>query len=292
MSDTSLNLYKIFCVVAESKNYKEAGEKLFLTESTISSHISNLEKQLDIVLFYRERDGLTLTREGKELYDSIHEKIKDIEFAENAIIQNHDISKAKITIGCPSHISIFYLSKCITKARKDYPDFKIDIIGVSDYNGLIQLLQQHSVDFVIMDIVPRDVKSEIEIKTLKKVSNVFISKEPVNITNIKDLENYKFVLNYENSVSTKELFETLKKHNVKIKADIQVDITEMRIEEVKQGQGIGYVMKEAAERDLENNEVYEVKLPIELPEMKINLVYIDKYLTKADKTFIKKYMKD
>ena len=292
MSDTSLNLYKIFCVVAESKNYKEAGEKLFLTESTISSHISNLEKQLDIILFYRERDGLTLTREGKELYDSIHEKIKDIEFAENAIIQNHDISKAKITIGCPSHISIFYLSKCIAKARKDYPDLKIDIIGASDYNGLVQLLQQHSVDFVIMDIVPKDVKSEITVKTLKKVNNVFISKEPVNITNIKDLENYKFVLNYESSVSTKELFETLKKHNVKIKADIQADITEMRIEEVKQGQGIGYVMKEAAERDLENNEVYEVKLPIELPEMKINLVYIDKYLTKVDKTFIKKYMKD
>lgn len=292
MSDTSLNLYKIFCVVAESKNYKEAGEKLFLTESTISSHISNLEKQLDIILFYRERDGLTLTREGKELYDSIHEKIKDIEFAENAIIQNHDISKAKITIGCPSHISIFYLSKCIAKARKDYPDLKIDIIGASDYNGLVQLLQQHSVDFVIMDIVPKDVKSEITVKTLKKVNNVFISKEPVNITNIKDLENYKFVLNYESSVSTKELFETLKKHNVKIKADIQADITEMRIEEVKQEQGIGYVMKEAVESALEKNEVYEVKLPIELPEMKINLVYIDKYLTKVDKTFIKKYMKD
>lgn len=36
-----------------------------------------------IVLFYRERDGLTLTKAGKELYDSIHKTIKDIEFAEN-----------------------------------------------------------------------------------------------------------------------------------------------------------------------------------------------------------------
>ena len=292
MSDTNLNLYKVFCVVAESKNYKEAGEKLFLTESTISSHISNLEKKLDIVLFYRERDGLILTKAGKELYDSVHKTIKDIEVAENIIVQNHDISKSKITIGCPSHISIFYLSKCIAKARKDYPDLKIDIIGASDYSGLVQLLQQHSVDFIIMDIVPKDVKSEITVKDLKRVNNVFISKEPVNITNIKDLENYKFVLNYESSISTKELFETLEKYNVKIKADIQADITEMRIEEVKQGQGIGYVMKEAVENALENNEVYEVKLPIELPEIKINLVYIEKYLTKVDKIFIKKYMKD
>ena len=109
MSDTNLNLYKIFCVVAESKNYKEASDKLYLTESTISSHITNLEKKLDIILFYRERDGLVLTEAGKELYDSMHNNIKDLEFAENAIIQNYDISKAKISIGCPSHISIFYL---------------------------------------------------------------------------------------------------------------------------------------------------------------------------------------
>lgn len=55
MSNTNLNLYKIFCVVAESRNYKEASEKLYLTESTISSHIKNLENKLDITLFYRER---------------------------------------------------------------------------------------------------------------------------------------------------------------------------------------------------------------------------------------------
>ncbi len=292
MSDTNLNLYKIFCVVAESKNYKEASEKLYLTESTISSHITNLEKKLDIVLFYRERDGLTLTKAGKELYDSIHETIKDIEFAENAIIQNYDVSKAKITIGCPSHISIFYLSKCIAKAREDYPHLRIDIIGASDYNGLIQLLQQHSVDFVIMDIVPKDVKSEIELKTLKKVNNVFISKEPVNITDIKELEKFNYILNYENSISTQELFECLKEYDVKIDAYIQADITEMRIEEVKQGQGIGYVMKESVENDIKHKEVYEVKLPIELPQTQINLVYIKKYLTNMDKIFIKKYLKD
>lgn len=291
MSDTNLNLYKIFCVVAESKNYKEASEKLYLTESTISSHITNLEKKLDIVLFYRERDGLTLTEAGKELYDSMHNTIKDIEFAESAIIQNYDISKAKITIGCPSHI-FFYVSKCITKIRKDYPNLKIDIKGAADYNGLIKLLQKHIVDFVIMDIIPKDAKNEIKVKPLKKMNNIFISKELIEIQDIKELENYKYILNYEDSISTKKLFETLKTHNVEIKADIQADITEMRVEEVKQGQGIGYVMKEATEDAIIKKEVYEVKLPIELPEMNINLVYIDKYLTKIDKIFIKKYLKD
>lgn len=290
MSDTNLNLYKIFCVVAESKNYKEASDKLYLTESTISSHITNLEKKLDIILFYRERDGLVLTEAGKELYDSMHNNIKDLEFAENAIIQNYDISKAKIAIGCPSHISIFYLSKYITKVRNDYPNLKIDIVSVADYNGLLQLLQRHIVDFVIIDTVPDNINNELIIKTLKKINNIFISNELIEIKDIKEMEQYKYILNYKESISTKRLFEVLKENNVEIEADIQSDNTEMRIEEVRQGQGIGYVMKESVEDALNKGELYEIELPIKLPEVNINLIYIEKYLTKIDKIFIKKYL--
>ena len=290
MSNTNLNLYKIFCIVAETKNYTEAGKKLYLVESTISSHIKKLEEYLDITLFYREKDGLVLTQEGKELYNSINEKIKDIESSENLLIQNHDITKAKIKIGCPTHISIAYLAKCITEIKKDYPDLKIDVMSAADYSGLVDLLQKHEVDFVILDVIQLKAQNEIKIKELKKYENIFISNRPIKIKNLKELENYKYILNYENSISTKELFETLERHNVHIKAHIHADATEVRIEEVKQGQGIGYVMKDATEDGIKNNEIFEIKLPIKLPEMKINLLYIEKYLTKIDKIFIKKYL--
>lgn len=291
MSDTNLNLYKIFCTVAETRNYAEASERLFVTESTISSHIKNLENQLDTTLFYRERDGLKLTERGKELYNSINEKIKDIDFSVESFIQDNDISKAKITIGCPSHISNFYLARCIAGAKKEYPNLRVDVIGASDYSGLIDRLQKHLLDFVIMDVIPPEAKNEIKVKELKKIHNTFVYNQPLKIDNLKELENYNFILNYESSVSTKELFETLKQHKVSIKANLQADITEMRIEEAKEGLGIGYVMKEATEEAVRNKELYEVELPINLPSMKINLVYMEKYLTKIDKIFIKKYLK-
>ncbi len=290
MSDTNLNLYKIFCVVAESRNYKEASEKLFVSESTISSHIKNLENKLDITLFYREKDGLVLTNEGKKLYDSMSEKIRDIEFAEESLIQECDFSKAKLTIGCPSHISISYLAKCLKKVKEDYPDLKIDLVGASNYSGLIDKLQKHLIDFIILDVIPNEVQNEIKVKELKDINNVFIYNKPLKIDNLKELENYNFILNFENSISTKQLFQCLSKYDVHIKADIHSDITEMRIEEVKQGQGIGYVIKEATEDAIKNRELYEVELPISLPKIKINLLYIDKYLTKIDKIFIKKYL--
>ena len=291
MSNMNFNLYKIFCVVAETESFSKAREILYLTEPTISSHITKLENELGVKLFYRENKGTTLTREGKKLYDDICDKIKDIEFAENAIMQDTDISKAKITIGCPSHIAISYLSKCVTKIKKDYPNLKIDIIGETGYENLTELLEKHKIDFAIMGNVP-EIKAEMQIKEIKEIENIFISKELIKIKDIKELENYRYILNYKDSNSTKKLLEILKKHNVQIQADMQSDITEMRIEEVKQGQGIGYVMKEAAREAINSKEVYEVKLPIQLPKMKINVVYMEKYLTKIDKIFIKKYLKE
>jgi len=292
MSDANLNLYKIFCTVAETENYAEASKRLFVGESTISSHIKNLENQLDTVLFYRERDGLKLTEKGKELYESIKDKIKDIDFAIDSFMQENDISKSKIIIGCPSHISISYLAKCISEIKKDYPNLKIDIFGAANYSGLIDMLKKHLVDFVILDVIPPEAKNEIKIKTLKKIHNTFVYNKPLKINNLKELENYNFILNYENSVSTKELFEILKQHKVKINTTLQADITEMRIEAAKQGLGIAYVMKEATEIATKNKDLYEVELPIELPLIKINLVYMEKYLTKIDKIFIKKYLKE
>ena len=45
MSNINLNLYKIFCKVAQSKSYSEAAEKLDLSVAKVSTQIANLEEQ-------------------------------------------------------------------------------------------------------------------------------------------------------------------------------------------------------------------------------------------------------
>ena len=51
-------------------------------------------------------------------------------------------------------------------------------------------------------------------------------------------------------------------------------------------------MKEAVKQQLKNKELFELKVPIELPKGSIKLVYLKNHLTKVDKDFIKKYIKD
>ena len=55
--------------------------------------------------------------------------------------------------------------------------------------------------------------------------------------------------------------------------------------------GIAYVIKEAVKNELVKKELYEVELPIDLPSIKLNLVYLRGELSKIDKKFIKEYLK-
>ena len=69
------------------------------------------------------------------------------------------------------------------------------------------------------------------------------------------------------------------------------DATEIRVQAVKKNMGIAYVIKQAVKAELDNNELYEVELPIELPSIKLNLIHLKDELTKADKEFINNYLK-
>ena len=99
------------------------------------------------------------------------------------------------------------------------------------------------------------------------------------------------ILNLENTKATQQLKEILKKSNISIHADMMCDATEIRVEAVKRNMGIAYVIKEAVKKELNNKELYEVELPIELPNIKLNLIYLSGELTKIDKKFIKEYLK-
>ena len=289
MSNVNLNLYRIFCKVAESKSYSEAAEKLNLTVSNVSTQISNLESQLDLKLFNRETKGVTLTEEGQELYEIVNKSISSFDFAEKLAKDKNNIDKGIVKIGCPSHYTNYYLMDKIEKAKEEHPNLEVIVLCELDKTKMINMLKNHEIDFIISDI---NFESEnIVIKEIKTMQNIFVSKTPITITNIKELEQLNCILNFESSKTTKELKELLKQYDVNLTSTFACDATENRVEAVKRNFGIGYVIKDSVNEELNNKELYEVKLPIELPKVKLNLIYIKDEISKVGKEFIKEYLK-
>lgn len=289
MSNVNLNLYRIFCKVAQSKSYSEAAEKLGSSVANVSTQISNLEEQLNLKLFNRESKGVTLTTDGQELYDIVNKSISSFDFAEKMAKDKNDMESGCLKIGCASHFTSYYLMEKIEKVKKDFPKLNVKIVCEVDTNKMLELLKNHKVDFAITDAEISS--SNVETKELLKINNIFVSKAPLKISDIKELEKLNCILNLENTRETKQLKETLNKNNISIQADMMCDATEIRVDAVKRNMGIAYVIKEAVKNELNNKELYEVELPIELPSIKLNLVYLTGELTKIDKKFIKEYLK-
>ena len=287
----NLNHYRTFWVVAQSKSYADASNKLNVTKTAIAKNIQQLEDQLNTKLFYRESRGVKLTADGETFYKFVDRGFSEIEAGEKLIAQKNNIETGEIIIGALSHIADFLLIDKIQEVKSKYPELKVKLTTGATGKNLIELLEDHKIDFAV-DSTSMNIKNKDIVKEeLMEVENIFVSKKPTKIDDIKELTNFKLVLGGEYTHTTQELINTLKEHGVSIKPSVEIDITELRISAAKKGIGISYVMKESVKEALKNKEVYEVKMPIKLPVSKINLIYLKEQLNKADKQFIKEYLK-
>ena len=65
----NLKQLEAFVRVTEKKSFSKAAKELYLTQPTVSAHISSLEKELDVRLFVRNTKEVGLSDEGRKLYD-------------------------------------------------------------------------------------------------------------------------------------------------------------------------------------------------------------------------------
>ena len=292
INDINLNLYKVFYNVAISGSFKEATEKLCVSQPAISKQIKNLEEDLGVKLFYRFNKGIELTNEGKILFKQIEKMNFYLEASMKCIDDSKNLLTGELTIGCPSHITSFYLLKFIEKFRSDYKNVKIKVVSDST-SVLVENLMHHKLDFII-DSYPIEVYSkEIVIKKIETFDTIFIASNDYKceIKNVYDLKDKNLILPLPRSSMRKSLMKSLSEYGVDLNIVLAVDTTDLIISSVKRNLGIGYVIKESVKQELLNKEVKQVDIKCDLPKMELDLVYIKDYLSFPAKKFLKEYIK-
>lgn len=66
---------KMFIAAADTKSFTKAAERLFVSHSTVSRAVSELENELGVKLFERDNKVRGLTNAGKKLYSAAGELI-------------------------------------------------------------------------------------------------------------------------------------------------------------------------------------------------------------------------
>ena len=296
-SNINLNLYKTFYEVAKYGSISETAKKTFSSQPAISKAIKKLESDLGVQLFFRNLTGVELTEQGKELLFYVKNSYNNLIIAERNMLETKNLERGKLSIGMPSNIGSFFMFDKIIDFHKKYPNIEISIM-TGGTSTLIGLLESHQVDFII-DTAPVNIKNNnLKIKKMTTVNYCFIinkdskiinSKE---ITSLKDLENKPLILPLLNTANRNDLDSLLFDLNIEIKNVLNIHTSEMIISAVRKDLGIGYVIENLVEKEIENNEIEILNIKEKLPNVDIEFIYEPNYLTTAPNIFIKEWLKD
>lgn len=295
-NNINLNLYKLFYDVAKCGSISRAAQKNYISQPAISKSIKKLEEELEVQLFYRNLNGVELTDRGRELLYFVEKSFNNLIIAERNMLEIENLERGKLSIGMPSNVGSFFLFDKIIDFHKRFPNIEITIITGSTSN-LISLLDTHKVDFVI-DTSPINVKLDegVKVVKLKEVQYCFIIKknstllESTSINSLNDLKKHPLILPIPGTANRNDLDEVLKKNNIDIQNIINIHTSEMIISAVKKDLGIGYVIQNLVENEVDNNEIEILNIKETLPTVEINMIYDNHFLTIAPKRFIEEYI--
>ena len=95
-----INYLKEFVVLAQTGNFMEAADILYVSQSTLSKHIKSMELELGVPLFDRTTRKVTISKFG-ELLLPYAQQIAELQDKYTAIFQNSlDIDQETLTVGC------------------------------------------------------------------------------------------------------------------------------------------------------------------------------------------------
>ena len=142
-----LRQLKYFVKSAEYLNFSVAAKHLYITQSTLSQQIKQLEFELGFELFLRNSRHISLTEAGEEFLPFARKTIVD---AEDGVQRLHDLQHVKtgtLKVGVTYSLSTV-LTEGMISFMKAFPGIKLEVF-YKTVDELLSLLKEHKVDFVL-----------------------------------------------------------------------------------------------------------------------------------------------
>ena len=143
--DMDIKELEAFVYVVENCSFSRAAELLHLTQPTISSHVSALERKLNIKLIVRTTKETYPSDAGKLLYKYAKEILQVRENAAIALRNFSQEMKGTISIAASTVPSQYYLPHLLQDFRSRYPDITFNI-QMEDSPKVVELVATRSVE--------------------------------------------------------------------------------------------------------------------------------------------------
>lgn len=236
--DGNLQKYIAFIKTVEYGSFTKAAQNLSYAQSSVSKMIADLEKEWNISLLERNRNGVQLTSDGLAILPYIKKVVEDFMKMEDYINELNGLQSGLIRIGTFSSVATHWMPNIIQAFKKDYPNIEYELF-LGDYGEIEQWIREGRVECGFLRL---PTYSEFDTIFLEDDELVVIlpSKHPLTKKELiepKDLEKEPFMLlEHGGRTDISEFLESYQIHpNIKFTTWDDYAIMSM----VEKGNGIG-----------------------------------------------------
>lgn len=191
-----LRQLKYFVKVAELLSFSRAAKALYITQSTLSQQIRQLEDELDMALFYRLNHKVSLTEAGETFLEGAKKTLAEADDNKAKIMDLASGHRGTLNIGV-THSFGSILTESVLAFKKEYPDVHLNIC----YRNVVELMELVSggeLDFAL-SFRSYEKYDNVESRILfdNKLSIIVREDHPLtrkNSVRLADLEEYELIL--------------------------------------------------------------------------------------------------
>lgn len=266
----NLNLYYVFYTVAKCQKISLAAKKLYISQPAVSKSITKLEESLNTQLFKRSSRGVLLTCDGEILFQQVSSAFHSIKEGEDLLKRNEELGVGTLSIGVSTTLCKFVLIPYLQKFIAQYPHIKISISCQSSYDT-ITALENGKLDIGLIGETTN--LSKLNFYPIKEIQDVLVMSPEYKTKLFKngevDLNQATLLLLEENNLSRKYVDKYLILNNITFDQQIEISTMDLLIEFAKIGLGIGCVIKDFVEKDLQKGTLISIPLNTKIPNRKI-----------------------
>ena len=166
-----IDVLKTFLEVNRTRHFGKAAEQLFVTQSTVSSRIKQLEESIGAAVFIRQRNDIQLTPAGERLKRYAENILTTWNRARQEIVIDDETHQSLSIAGVPSlwDITLQHWLQRVTKSHRDVV-FQAEVIG---QEAIRRRLLDNTVDIGFVFEAPQ--LSGFTFKEISTVSLVLVS---------------------------------------------------------------------------------------------------------------------
>lgn len=142
-----LRQLKYFITSADTLNFTEAARQCFITQSTLSQQIKQLETEFGVQLFERIGKRVFLTETGRDFLPYARQTVADADYGVQRIKDIEDLKTGRLCIGTTFGLSAL-ITDAIARFSEQYPEIHLEVMFLKQ-DELIEAVRERKVDFAL-----------------------------------------------------------------------------------------------------------------------------------------------